>query len=275
MSYEKGLVSIISPCYNSEKYIFRMLDSVRKQTYKKIEMICVDDGSDDDTGRIIKQNIDKFEEEGMRLIYIKKNHAGQAAAINYGLKHIHGEYLTTIDSDDFYAPQSIEKRLQALLKHTDCSIAVSDYYMVDESDLSRIIRKGNDYVRDYIFQPRQFCLLLAGHSVVTPIGYLIKTESMRRINPHMEINECIEGQNYQILLPLYYHYKRVFVDEPLAYYVIRKDSHDHRKRTEEEMRRRWDNLCDMLKSVLEDIGLEEYEVQRYLRMSYFYRNSNK
>ena len=54
MSYEKGLVSIISPCYNSEKYIFRMLDSVRKQTYKKIEMICVDDGSDDDTGRIIK-----------------------------------------------------------------------------------------------------------------------------------------------------------------------------------------------------------------------------
>ena len=206
MSYEKGLVSIISPCYNSEKYIFRMLDSVRKLTYKKIEMICVDDGSDDDTGRIIEQNIDKFEEEGMRLIYIKKNHAGQAAAINYGLKHIHGEYLTTIDSDDFYAPQSIEKRLQALLKHTDCSIAVSDYYMVDESDLSRIIRKGNDYVRDYIFQPRQFCLLLAGHSVVTPIGYLIKTESMRRINPHMEINECIEGQNYQILLPLYYHY---------------------------------------------------------------------
>lgn len=275
MSYEKGLVSIISPCYNSEKYIFRMLDSVRKQTYKKIEMICVDDGSDDDTGRIIEQNIDKFEEEGMRLIYIKKNHAGQAAAINYGLKHIHGEYLTTIDSDDFYAPQSIEKRLQALLKHTDCSIAVSDYYMVDESDLSRIIRKGNDYVRDYIFQPRQFCLLLAGYSVVTPIGYLIKTESMRRINPHMEINECIEGQNYQILLPLYYHYKRVFVDEPLAYYVIRKDSHDHRKRTEEEMRRRWDNLCDMLKSVLEDIGLEEHEVQRYLRMSYFYRNSNK
>ena len=91
----------------------------------------------------------------------------------------------------------------------------------------------------------------------------------------MEINECIEGQNYQILLPLYYHYKRVFVDEPLAYYVIRKDSHDHRKRTEEEMRRRWDNLCDMLKSVLEDIGLEEHEVQRYLRMSYFYRNSNK
>ena len=275
MSYEKGLVSIISPCYNSEKYIFRMLDSVRKQTYKKIEMICVDDGSDDDTGRIIKQNIDKFEEEGMRLIYIKKNHAGQAAAINYGLKHIHGEYLTTIDSDDFYAPQSIEKRLQALLKHTDCSIAVSDYYMVDESDLSRIIRKGNDYVRDYIFQPRQFCLLLAGHSVVTPIGYLIKTESMRRINPHMEINECIEGQNYQILLPLYYHYKRVFVDEPLAYYVIRKDSHDHRKRTEEEMRRRWDNLCDMLKSVLDDIGLEEHEVQRNLIKSYFYRNSNK
>ena len=60
MSYEKGLVSIISPCYNSEKYIFRMLDSVRKQTYKKIEMICVDDGSDDDTGRIIKNSIDNF-----------------------------------------------------------------------------------------------------------------------------------------------------------------------------------------------------------------------
>lgn len=274
MNYEKGLVSIISPCYNSERFILRMLDSVRQQTYKKIEMICVDDGSDDNTRKIIEQNIEKFEAEGMSLIYMKKNHAGQAAAINYGLKRIHGEYLTTIDSDDYYAPQSIEKRVQALLKNTDCSIAVSDYYMVDESDLSKIIRKGNDHIREYVYQPRQFILLLAGLSSVTPIGYLIKTEDMRRVNPSMEINECVEGQNYQILLPLYYHYKRVFVDEPLAYYVIRKDSHDHKDRTAEEMQQRWKNLSDMLKSVLEEIGLAEHEVQRYLRMSYFYSNSN-
>lgn len=274
MNYENELVSIISPCYNSEKYILRMLDSVRQQTYKKIEMICVDDGSDDETEKIIKENIDKFEAEGMCLIYIKKNHAGQAAAINYGLKKIHGEYLTTIDSDDFYAPQSIEKRVHALQKHADCSVAVSDYYVIDERDLFKTIKKGNDHIRDFIYQPRQFSLLLAGYSSVTPIGYMIKTEDMRKINPNMEINECVEGQNYQILLPLYYYYNRVFVDEPLAYYVIRKDSHDHRKRTVDEMRQRWKNLSEMLKSVLEDIGLEEYEVQKYLRMSYFYNKSN-
>lgn len=269
MSVDNGLVSIICPCFNSERFIQRMLDSVRNQTYKNLEIICVDDGSEDSTINIVESNVSLFENEGMRLICKKKAHGGQAAAVNYALKWIKGEYFTLIDSDDFYTPESVQKRVEALEENQDCSVAVSDYFIVNENDITTIIEKGNDYCHNFAFQPRQFFLLLSGLSPVTPIGYMIRTEDMRRINPQMEINECVEGQNYQILLPLYYYYKRVFVDEPLAYYVVRSNSHDHMERTRNELKERGANLINMVREVMTEMGLNEREINRYILMSKF------
>lgn len=264
-----GMVSILCPCYNSADYVGRMLNSILEQTYKNIEMICIDDGSSDLTKDIIESYVAEFYKNDMTLSYIKRNHEGQASAINEGLKHIRGKYFALIDSDDYLLPESVMKRVGLLENNPDAAVIASDYYIVDEKDLDRVKGRGNDYVRSLAYQPWQFDLLIAGYSVVTPIGYMIRTSYFTKVFPKKEINKCVEGQNYQILLPLYYYYKRVYTDEPLGYYVIRENSHDHQKRSKGEQRKRGENLMRMLEDVLSEMGVGMYEIERYKRMSSF------
>ena len=79
------LVSIISPCYNGEKYLSCFLESVLSQSYDNIELIMVDDGSTDRTKEIICSFEDKFRNRNLSLCYIYQENRGQAAAINRGL----------------------------------------------------------------------------------------------------------------------------------------------------------------------------------------------
>lgn len=269
MNKKCPLVSIITPCYNSEKYIGRMMDSILDQTYSNIELICVDDGSTDLTVEKIGEYKEKFENKKYRLTCITAEHKGQAAAVNAGLKFVEGEYIGVLDSDDFLINTSIEKRVNILETHRDYAIVASDYYIVNETDLGTVIGRGNDFVGDLAFQPNQFTLTIIGFSLVTPVGYLIRVSDMKKINPNMEINECVEGQNYQILLPLYYFYKRYYIDEPLAFYVIRKDSHAHSYRSRSQILERNKNLNNMLYDILRSLGMRESEIIKYQRMSIF------
>ena len=70
----KDLVSIITPCYNGEKVISRLMESVLNQTYKKIEFVLVDDGSTDNTASIVKSYESKFTEQGMIFKYVYQDH---------------------------------------------------------------------------------------------------------------------------------------------------------------------------------------------------------
>ena len=91
------LVSIIIPCYNVDKYIKKCIDSVKKQKYKNIEVLLIDDESTDNTKDIIIKEI----ENDNRFIYIRKKNGGVSDARNYGLKRAKGKYICFIDSDDY------------------------------------------------------------------------------------------------------------------------------------------------------------------------------
>ena len=103
MSYNiiKDLVSIIIPCYNCEKYLNRLLDSILIQDYKFIEILIVNDGSIDNIERIILSYMIKFSERNINLIYINQSNSGQSSALNNALKFISGEFLIWPDSDDW------------------------------------------------------------------------------------------------------------------------------------------------------------------------------
>ena len=90
-------LSIIIPIYNTSKYLKECLDSVVNQDYKNVEIICVDDGSTDDSANIVESYLKKDE----RFKLIKTEHKGVAYARNLGLANAKGEYITFIDSDDF------------------------------------------------------------------------------------------------------------------------------------------------------------------------------
>lgn len=104
-------VSIIIPVYNVEKYLRECLDSVCNQTYKNLEIICVDDGSTDGSSAILQE----YSEKDNRIIVIRQENAGLASARNTGLDAATGDWIGGVDSDDYLDLMAIEK----CMKHTD------------------------------------------------------------------------------------------------------------------------------------------------------------
>ena len=98
-------VSVIVPVYNTEDYLRECLDSVINQTLKDIEIICIDDGSTDNSLTILKEYANK----DSRIVVVTQRNKGGGAARNQGLKYAKGKFLSFIDSDDFYNPETIEK----------------------------------------------------------------------------------------------------------------------------------------------------------------------
>ncbi len=98
-------VSVIIPVYNAEKYIGECLDSLRRQTLKNIEIICVDDGSKDGTLEILR----KYEAEDKRIKVFCQENQYAGVARNCGIDNAHGRYMLFLDADDFFEETLIEK----------------------------------------------------------------------------------------------------------------------------------------------------------------------
>lgn len=101
------LISIIVPVYNVEKYLEQCISSLINQTYKKLEIIVVNDGSTDRSRDIIES----FQKIDSRIICINKKNGGVSSARNDGLEHIHGSYFTFVDSDDWLDLEMYEKMI--------------------------------------------------------------------------------------------------------------------------------------------------------------------
>jgi len=105
------LVSIIVPIFNSEKYIEAIIKQILKQTYENIELILVNDGSTDNSESIVRSFLNDS-----RIKYISQTNGGPSKARNTGLKHVNGQYITFIDSDDSIAPDYIEKLYNGIIE---------------------------------------------------------------------------------------------------------------------------------------------------------------
>ena len=109
----KPLLSVIIPIYNTEKYLAQCLKSVTNQTYKNIEIICINDGSTDNSMDILR----KFAESDERIIIINTPNQGMASSWNIGLKIAKGEYITFVDSDDYIEPNTYKRVLKYATKN--------------------------------------------------------------------------------------------------------------------------------------------------------------
>lgn len=120
-------ISIVIPLYNSAPYLPQCLDSLLSQTYRNIEIICVDDGSNDNSLDILNEYVTK---DSRIHVYTKENEGkGAASARNMGLDHVTGEYVHVVDSDDFFAPDMIERMLgKALETDADMVFCTARHY---------------------------------------------------------------------------------------------------------------------------------------------------
>ncbi len=118
----KPLVSAIIPVYNGAAFLRETLQSVFAQQYDPIEVIVVDDGSNDGSLEILS-------EYGNRLILIKQFHQGVAVARNTGLARAQGKYIALIDHDDLWLPEKTKQQVDYLEMHPDIEYVLSRYRM--------------------------------------------------------------------------------------------------------------------------------------------------
>lgn len=107
------LVSVIIPVYNVREFLERAVDSVLKQTYRNLEIILVDDGSNDGSGELC----DEIAVRDDRIIVIHQKNQGLSGARNTGIKNSHGAFLTFVDSDDESSPDLVETLLNLTQQH--------------------------------------------------------------------------------------------------------------------------------------------------------------
>ncbi|MCD8232301.1 MAG: glycosyltransferase [Clostridiales bacterium] len=121
-------VSVIMPVYNASEYLRQCLDSVTGQTLQEIEIICVDDGSKDNSLAILNE----YAAKDSRMTVLTQENAGAGAARNRGLEEAGGEYLSILDADDFFEPAMLAKAYNKA-KASDAQVLVfrSDQYRED------------------------------------------------------------------------------------------------------------------------------------------------
>ncbi len=136
MVEKNSLVSIIIPTYNRANLVQRAIKSVLTQTYKNIEIIVVDDGSEDNTEEIVRE----FNDERIKYIRNKEN-KGVAASRNIGLKFSKGKYITFLDSDDEFLPEKIEKQVEFLKQREELDFVVCEGCRKNENNEIKLRRK--------------------------------------------------------------------------------------------------------------------------------------
>jgi glycosyltransferase involved in cell wall biosynthesis len=112
---------VVIPCYNSARYLAETIESVQLQTYPRIEIIVVDDGSSDETAQIARS---------YSVHYIYQENRGISAARNTGIQHGHGKYVLFLDHDDRLLPRAVETGVRLLEEHPDCTLAVGEHWYI-------------------------------------------------------------------------------------------------------------------------------------------------
>lgn len=214
-------VSIIIPVYNVEDYIEECLDSICNQTLEDIEIICVDDGSTDNSSSILNN----YAKTDSRIKIFTKENGGQASARNLGIEKASGEYIAFVDSDDFIEPEMFEKLyIKAEEDNLDlvmCKIATYDnqtgiikdnvwYYMLGVfRDFEKDIFTHND--------TKDFTCNIA----VTPYNKIYKSNLLK--NNNILFPEGLIFEDEKFFFDVYLRAKRVsVVDEFLYYYRVNR-----------------------------------------------------
>lgn len=120
------VVSLIIPVYHAEKYLRRCLDSALQQTFSDMEIIAVNDGSEDASLEICRE----YEAKDSRFHVLDKENTGVSDSRNRAIAMAQGEYLQFLDSDDWLAPDATENLVYAARKY-DCDLVIADFYRVD------------------------------------------------------------------------------------------------------------------------------------------------
>ena len=271
------LVSIIIPCFNGESTIQRAIQSVINQNYRPIQLIVINDGSTDHSLNIIESTKKTIALSGIEMVLINQKNRGLGGAIDTGLKYVNGKYLAWIDADDELMPKSVSIRVDYLETNDDFSSVSSDAYLVTEQEWEKP-KKTLCHNKELNKQEDQFENMLLGKSLFCSGCHLIRYDRFVIANNGNSIYPAKHGQNWQMLLPIYYNAKHGFIDLPLYKYRIDSSSMSGLLNTASSRKiyKRHNECIRLVDSTLRRIkGLPPYDRKRYMhvyRMFVYDRN---
>jgi glycosyltransferase involved in cell wall biosynthesis len=190
------LVSVVIPCHNQARFLGEALNSTVKQSYGRIEIIVVDDGSDDDVNQVIRAH--------HGISYIRQARHGVSRARNVGFSHSHGNYLVFLDADDRLLPDAIEIGVGALSTRTDHAFAFGLFVAIGTSQGLRDLRRD----RNYDYQE-----LLKWCFIGTPGAVLYHRWVFERVGGFDELNDSAADYDFYLRVarefPIFCHHRPV------------------------------------------------------------------
>lgn len=185
------LISIIVPVYNAENRISRCINSIVNQSYKNIEIILINDGSNDSSGQIC----DEFAKIDKRIKVIHKQNGGVSSARNEGLRSANGEYIQFVDSDDYIDKDMCEKLLKTMI-NDNSDLVVSGYRTINSNNIDETIYKREIYRKLYEMEC-DFSYLYTSCFFNSLWNKLYKIEAIENFDENLSLGEdLIFNLNY-------------------------------------------------------------------------------
>ncbi|WP_460230880.1 glycosyltransferase [Aurantivibrio plasticivorans] len=211
--WTSGLVSVIVPCFNGEKYIESAIDSLKKQTYPHWECIVVSDGSTDGSAKIIE----KLAAEDSRIVAIINNiNQGVSACRNEAILKSKGEYLAFLDADDLWHPEKLQRQVQVFESYPNAGVVPTASTHIDGD--GEPVKSRKEKAHTDLKQGRITLIEMLAGDIPFSISTMTRRECVNKVglfNTSYKI-----GEDYELWLRIlqYYEYYYIF-DELLMYRV--------------------------------------------------------
>lgn len=239
----KTKVSIIIPFLNRQNLVFRAIKSAQCQTHKNIEIILINDGSNEET-----KELEKYIKADERIKYIKLDkNFGTGYARNIGIKNATGEYIAFLDSDDEFLNMKIEKQLKLLLKN-EALFSHTSYIKREENSSEEIINTGK--VNGIIYPQ-----IIGSCAIATPT-VMIKTQYLMENNFYYQGNLSL-GEDICFYIKILENVNVIGIEEPLSIVNVNSASsaYNYKKQLE--------GLKNIIEFILNDKNAREYNFEIY------------
>lgn len=259
---QEAKISVIIPVYNSEKFLEKCLDSVLSQNYDNLEIICVNDGSVDNSLNILSE----YSHKDKRISIISRENSGVSTSRNIGLKNSGGDWITFIDSDDYISPDVYSDFINILSKNNKFDVYMYNGIIMNENEnpdkkeLRKFFYNSNWNVqKDNLYTFKDCKNPFYGNLSVA--NKIFKKDFLYKYNISFKENSIFEDQLFTIKSMI--KANNIYINNKIGYYYIQ-----HKNSTMHTIRNNVFNIFDIMNDVRElllETKLYEYEKYVFLQ----------
>lgn len=249
-------VSIIVPIYNVEKYLSKCIESLINQKLEDIQIILVNDGSKDSSGKIAKEYSQKYQE---KIIYLEKENGGLSSARNYGIKYATGEYISFVDSDD-YVDINLYKDLEKYMNESYDMIKIA-IFKVDSK--GKLVCKNKSELFLEKSGQEAFNILYKSDVMLEPAwSYVYRKDFWN--NNKFEFSEGRYHEDFGLIPEVLLQAKKVASTDIKGYYYVQSEKSITRNQNEEKKKKMSNDLIyfyDKMINTVKDIKIEKITLE--------------